>query len=721
MPYHEVRVSSVSEEDHMPLVILPVACLALVALATTLAVRPSRGAHRPDAGALAWLVPPVAALAALVALCALGLYVGEAGELVACCLAALLAAAAALARPRSLALLDDVAGRVGLKPRAGRAVVAVLALLLCTALGFLAIELPYNPAALQIAPNFALIQGLIILGALTLGLFLFQRHGAGLALGVVVCALIGVAQFFVKSFKASAILPNDLFVLGTAAAVSGSYVYSVDGAVLLGLSCALLACAACTVVAPPSAADSRALVRRTLANLACALAAFAALWAGVTVPDYFGQLGVGMEYWYTLDYYERQGFVTTFVAVAQDLPVDEPEGYSDESARELEAAYATTYDETLGATEARTAAAEQFAKEQPTVICVMNETFADLSSLEGASWGYAGPERYASVDDALMGGELAVSVIGGGTCNSEFEFLTGIPLAYVGDGKYPYSLYDLSDAPSVAEQLSALGYSTTAIHPNYATNWNRDRVYEMLGFDRFLTIDDFAGAEQFHSGVSDAETYDKVLELLEADDGPQFIFDVTMQNHSSYDQGNIGEVEQYAVGGLSDYDNDRLSEYLACIEESDRALAEFMAELEQLDRPVVLVFFGDHQPALSSIVADALYPDEDPSSLEHSLRTHETTYFVWANYDVAGSAQVSEGQSTSPAYLAALMAEAIGAPLSDYQKALLVAREEMPCLSLVGAQGADGTWYELEDADALGAAYDDLASISYLEFASKLE
>ena len=82
---------------------------------------------------------------------------------------------------------------------------------------------------------------------------------------------------------------------------------------------------------------------------------------------------------------------------------------------------------------------------------------------------------------------------------------------------------------------------------------------------------------------------------------------------------------------------------------------------------------------------------------------------------------MSEGQSTSPAYLAALMAEAIGAPLSDYQKALLVAREEMPCLSLVGAQGADGTWYELEDADALGAAYDDLASISYLEFASKLE
>ena len=594
-----------------------------------------------------------------------------------------------------------------------RALLALAALLACVVLGFLAMELPYNPQALSIALNYAAIQMGLILGALLVLFFLFQRHGAGLVLGVASCWAIGLAQFFVARFKASAILPNDLFVLQTAAAVSSNYVYSVDGAVLLGLSCVMLASAAGSLVAAARAESSTSLVRRTLVNLTCALAALTGLWAGVTVPSYFDDLGVGMEYWYSMDYYKRQGFLTTFVAVAQDLPIDVPEGYSDDAARETEEAYAARYDETLGADPARDAAEAQFAETQPTVICVMNETFADLSVLSGDAWGYGGLTSFGSLDGTVASGSLAVSVIGGGTCNSEFEFLTGIPLSYVGDGKYPYSLYDLSEAPSLAGQFSELGYSTTAMHPNYATNWNRDRVYEALGFDEFLSIDDFEGAERFHSGVSDAATYDKILELLEEDEGPQFIFDVTMQNHSAYDQENIGEVPQYSVEGVSSYDNGRLSEYLACIAESERALAEFVEELEQLNRPVVLLFFGDHQPALSTILNAALHPGED--DLAHNLRTHETVYLMWANYDVAGSS-AREERDTSVCYLGASLAETIGMPLTTFQRAELAVREELPALSLIGTQLADGTWVAYGEDDALPASYADLADMAYLEF-----
>ena len=170
------------------------------------------------------------------------------------------------------------------------------------------------------------------------------------------------------------------------------------------------------------------------------------------------------------------------MAVAQDLPIDVPEGYADDAARETEEAYAARYDETLGAEPGREAAVAQFAETRPTVICVMNETFADLSLLGGETWGYEGPSRYDSLDGTLASGSLAVSVLGGGTCNTEFEFLTGVPLAYVGDGKYPYSLYDLSASPSLARQFSELGYQTTAMHPNYATNWNRESVFEQLGY-----------------------------------------------------------------------------------------------------------------------------------------------------------------------------------------------------------------------------------------------
>ena len=713
--------------------ILPAVALALLVFRAVSASRDPEGPGlRP--GTKGWLCVPCAALAAVAAWCLLGLYQVGLVELVVFCLAALLSGHAIVHRDRLRERLLGAARSKGVPAP----VLLALLVLACAVLGFLALELPYNWEILSMRPQFAALEaGLILLALVTL-LFLAQRRAQALAVGVGACFVMGLAQHFVASFKTSAILPNDLFVLGTAAAVSGGYVYSVSGLVLLGLSCVLLACALCSLARPPRTASARARALGVAGNLAVALASALALGAAVTVPSYFDDLGVEMEYWYSIDYYRRQGFLTTFVAVAQDLPIDEPEGYSEGGARELEASYARAYDEGVGSSEGRRAAEAQFSEERPSIVCVMNESFSDLSVLDGDAWGYEGLGYAGDVEGALLEGELSVSVIGGGTCNSEFEFLTGVPLAYVGDGKYPYSLYDLSDAPSLVAQLSELGYGTTAIHPNYASNWNRDRVYEALGFDEFLTIEDFEGAQTYHSGVSDAATYDKVLEVLESSDEPQFVFDVTMQNHSGFDQNNIGGVEQYHVDGMSDYDNARLSEYLACIDESERALEDFMGELAELDRPVVVLFFGDHEPELANIVNDAVFAGET-DELAHNLRTHETVYYVWANYDVAGAGEKNvgsggsaepdpgagapepAGEPASPSFLAGMMLDAVGAPLTDFQKAQLAVREEMPALSLVGTLRADGTWVAADDADAQPEAYDDLAKISYLEFASKLE
>lgn len=714
--------------------IMALPLVAGIAAIVVLTVRTSRSEGRPTAGQLCWLAVPLLTLAALAVLCLLGLYQGWPIEPLVLVAAALAASWVMLRRDRvRSAVMAWIEARNRTRASA-HALFTVAALLACALLGHLAVELPYNYGVLWMAPQYALLQCLLILLALGALHLLFQRRGAGMVVGVVLCFLIGLAQFFVASFKSAAILPNDLFVLGTAAAVSGSYTYAVGGGVVLGLAAVLLTAAVGSLVTP-APATSRA--RRVATNLGGAVALLAALVACVTVPSYFDDLGVQMKYWYSLDYYRRQGFITSFVAVAQDLPIDVPEGYDDEGAEELEASYVESYDEGEGASEARRASEAQFDEERPSVVCIMNESFSDLSELDGASWGYDGPSFVDSLDDTLAQGSLAVSVLGGGTCNTEFEFLTGVPLAYVGDGKYPYSLYDLSESPSLARQFSELGYQTTAMHPNYATNWNRDRVYEALGFDGFLDIDDFAGAETYHSGVSDAATYDKCLELLESGDEPQFIFDVTMQNHSGYDQNNLGDVEQYHVDGMSDYDNARLSEYLACVDESDRALEEFLGELSELDRPVVVVFFGDHQPALSTILNAAVSGeqvyDENGNAVgggtgggdaagdsEAAVETYRSTYLVWANYDVAGRAQDGEKSDASPAYLGALTADLIGAPLTDYQKAQLAIREELPALSLLGMELSDGTWVTTDDEAALPQAYDDLAQITYLEFASKL-
>ena len=174
-----------------------------------------------------------------------------------------------------------------------------------------------------------------------------------------------------------------------------------------------------------------------------------------------------------------------------------------------------------------------------------------------------------------------------------------------------------------------------------------------------------------------------------------------------------------------------------------------MEQLQQLGRPVVLVFFGDHQPNFTPAIAQAFYPNAD--DLTRAVMTYQATYAVWANYplatgdetagaaggagaveDAAVGAAGVEGTAadaaattawdfTSPSYLAAMTLDVAGAPLTDFQKAQLAMRSQIPALSGVGTRLADGTWISSNNKDAMPQAYDDFAQITYLEFARKVE
>lgn len=170
---------------------------------------------------------------------------------------------------------------------------------------------------------------------------------------------------------------------------------------------------------------------------------------------------------------------------------------------------------------------------------------------------------------------------GGGTTNTEFEFLTGCSMANFGPGVYPYTVYDLSRTEGLPRQFSALGYATTAMHPQIGTNWNRVNAYSDLGFDRFLTIDDFEGSDTLRGHVTDWATYDKVLDVLASGSEPQFIFDVTMQNHSGYDTGLLGEEDTTHLS-IDGADDPLVDEYVSLIRHSDEDLEYFIERLREL-------------------------------------------------------------------------------------------------------------------------------------------
>ena len=696
---------------------------------------------------LLWALPFAGIIAFLDNWCALGLYSGSSYVLEHCCKTALICCACTLPRNLICSLLDTLARRIGaIKatediPRAEHlagtqtrlwACIPYRLLHIALTVGLLwyaattaapLIELPWNDLASSIDPSFVQLELMLVAMAVVFAYFLFQQHGAGPALVVAFCLVIGIAQYFVALFKGAVIQPADLLALGTAAEVSEGYEFVLNTLCVRAIEQACLALLACSYVIPVYHArhDIPLWRRRGVVCSVLACLSLAALMWNVTVPDWREDYGVTITYWTTLNGPRTFGFLPSFITAVQDLEIEEPEGYSAESAAKLEADYASQWEQTYAADETRQAAEAQFDETQPSVIVVMNESFSDLSSIQCiADAGYTGPTFLKSgMNDALASGMLDVSVLGGGTCNSEFEMLTGISMAFIGPGKYPYSFYNFSGIDTLVGQFADLGYQTTAIHPNAADNWQRNRTYAAMGFDEFLSIDDFdENAERLHLGIRDSVTYDKVLEVLASSDEPQFIFDVTMQNHGGYGTGTTPENYLVDCRPNGEGNDDELVEYLSCINAADQDLQAFVEQLRSLDRPVILVFFGDHQPALSTGYAEISYGAED--ELTRTERQYQTRYVIWANYDVAGSTtQLTHDIACSE--LSSTMLQITGAPMSDYQKAQIVSRESLPAFNALGWQDTDGTWHELTDRDGeAGQALSDLETLSYYEFGSKV-
>ena len=688
------------------------------------------GSIRKSAAALGWALPSALLLVALSVIGFLGFIEGAFTCVVAPLTSAIITCSGIVSLKRDE--LMDRFGITGERFDKRHVYVLVFAILL---ISLLVTEVPYSSYIPFMGPTHfwleMLLEGLLLAALYFMG----QRHAAFCLPAALLFFICGISQHFVKRFKNSAILPTDLLVLDTAAAVGGEYVFTLNEQSLLGISCLALLFAALSLVPAPKVQEKGP--RPALRNLGLAALCSAALSALVLVPSYADVFGLEMRYWYSIDCYQAQGFLPSFITVLQDMPIRKPKGYTDDLANETLKRHARSFDSAAAADDGYLKACNQFAELDPSVICVMNESFADLSVFDGMHAGYTGPTFFQTgMPDSLATGTLNVTVHGAGTCNTEFEFLTGNSLSFVGVGKYPYSIYDLSDIDALPAHFKELGYRTYAIHPNYETNWNRHKIYPAMGFDRFFTIDDFGGApdpatdtttpnpphaEVFHSGVSDRATYDLMLEMLEKDDSPQFFFDVTMANHGSYDQNNIPPDYQlsYVPSDFTGIETPaRLNEYLSCIKRSDDDLAYLIDRLRNMERPVVLVFFGDHQPVITQEYNDYWYPNEDPDV--HARRIFSTCYVVWANYDVEGCAQTGEDKQTSVDLLGSETLGLIGAPLTDFEKAQLDIASSIPSLSAAGYLGADGVWYEPKDESEWRSDYEDLSLIEYLTFARRL-
>ncbi len=680
----------------VPWAALPVLALALLVFAASRLRREGRPLS------WAWALPQALLLLATTIWYLLGLGASDLPTLVISSLLMAAGGTLALARDRVCDLLPTWA-------------CDAIPLVASVVAGVCALELMWNERWWLANPTYLLLEGVLVAGLVLFSWLVSGRRGIGPAIVLAALGVIGLIQHFVVTFRGTSLLPSDILAAGTAMSVSGGYTYGLSNGMLRGFAALAVGLGATTLLRPSSTAHRI----RDLALGACSLAVVVLL---VCVPNYADAFGMTLDYWASRDSYAQQGFLPSFVYALQDMAVRAPEGHSSEAAKEATQELSSRW-RTAETANRRAVVEQQFRYNRPNLIVIQNETFCDLSNFDGLHNGYEGPEFWNhGLDDALMRGSFAVSVFGGGTCNTEFESLTGNSLAFLGPGKYPFSMYDLSQADSIPRQLSATGYRTIGMHPNLASNWNRNNVYKALGFDEFLAIDDFAGAEEYHTHVSDWATYEKSLDLIAANDKPVFIFDVTMQNHSGYNTNSIPtkQLRGYKIPEVEDYVVPEVNEYLACIDESDRALQRLVERLRAMDEPTVVVMFGDHHPWMSEQLNDGLFPGEDPRV--HSERIHQTSYVAWANYDVADwrATHPQPQDDTSADLLGAMVLDAIGAPLTGFQEAQLGARRDIRAINADGILNATGTWLPLKNPVGCEDTFRLLQLVEYDHFGTHL-
>lgn len=512
--------------------------------------------------------------------------------------------------------------------------------------------------------------------------FIAGRTSISMAICVSVIAVIGVGNYFVVMFRSNPIVPWDIYSFETAMSVADNYVFSVDWALAEHIAMFILM----LIVGVRTNIRLRKKILRPILTVAMCIPAYfyiSYLWQ----DNLERNTGLNDTLFNAKYMHSKDGFFVSFILDIHFLQIEEPKNYSDEYALSL-----------LNEQEVEKV---ETPEELPDIIAIMDETFSDPAVLGE----FETNKDYMPFVHSILRGEVAntisgytdVSVLGGNTANSEFEFLTGNSMAFFPNGSVPYLQYIRDGISTIVPQLEEYGYTTYGTHPYRAKGWNREFIYDLMGFDYRYFQGSFPFEDKLRNYVSDEADFKSILEWRNNTEGPFFMFNVTMQNHSNYG-GDFDNFDPQIVAKFKNTSSNKyLNKYLSLMYETDQDVASLLSELSQSDRKTIVVFWGDHQP--NDYVVRPIYKeyglDFDNQTYEQQQQRQKTPFFIWANYDIQEQTNVE----ISLNYLNILLFETAGLQLDEYQtfrKNLW--QGQIPMMNAVGYRNDDGDLVEYDDA-----------------------
>lgn len=489
-------------------------------------------------------------------------------------------------------------------------------------------------------------------------------HYIGTIVGSGLVLLWYCANYFVILFRGKPITPSDLYAIKTAGEVANGYSIMPTWKMVVSFLIWLALCIALIIISRKE--HKRVSIPKRVIGIGISVIAFILCLHN---PIY-SSLNTFVWDAKLLDDFYTEGMVLSFTRSYFSSFVRKPEGYSKEAVAEYLEQYQDSEQNMI---------TEESGVKPTRVIMIMNEAFSDLRD-SGMTDAVDVMPYIDSLKDDTAEGTVYASVYGGGTCNTEFEALTGNSMAFLPANSYPYSQYVKDDLFSLADYFTENGYQTAAFHPGTNGSWNRNLVYPRLGFRQFYSRDEYEGIEYLHKLPSDLSNYQFIEKTGEETGIPSFSFNVTYQNHSGYDTWEDVPKNESA---LQIPTNDAQI-YLSLVAESDKAVEQLIDYYKDSEEPTMIVFFGDHQPGLSTENNYYIY-NNDISS----LNKYKTKMFIWSNYET----EEEEGLAVSANYLPLLVLEKGGFVLPPYLKMLKDVYEEYPVITSQGVLDKEGNYY----------------------------
>lgn len=565
---------------------------------------------------------------------------------------------------------------------------------------FVILSVPYNFVMLEYTSHHRILDfsinkimaNLIIISIIVLIIFAITNSFKASIIGInIISVVFGLVYYYVIKFRGTAVLAVDIFSVTTAANVAGNYNYR------MSYRCYLFVILTYVLSIYVLKLDRHNLFKEKKRLISVGIAILAVVCGfSLFIQSSRFDNSLKIKMFKPQESYRKYGDYLTFTHSIRYIKGHKPEGYSEDKVEQISAQYPGI----------------KGNGKKPNIIMIMNEALADFSSISDIETNEDYMPFIHGLTENTVKGDLFVSIFGGGTSKTEYEALTSNSMAFMPKGSTPYVTYINRKTSSLATTLRAQGYGgMVAMHPYKGSGYKRNKVYPLLGFDKFYDLPEFNNAKVIRNHVSDEGNFDKIIKVYEQnrkkDKKPFFLFDVTMQNHSSYDRkwDNLSD----DISTIKDYGDD-VNIYLNLVKASDDAFKKLVEYFSNVDEPTMIIMFGDHQPKLNNHFYENVEKGFSLGDEYKMFEKYNTPFVIWANYDIEEQTDVK----ISANYMGTMVDELAGNSMSGYQQMVNEIRKDIPIITAGGYIGADGKYYHTFDKSS--PYYDKIMDYCYSEY-----